>query len=139
MFVEFQREMQETRLDAAMEQQATNRATTTVAWRDARTRQAIDEPSHPAWLARWRWRLAGRLDTDCSGKTPTTGAGALGREAHHNPPMNSMATVNSTTMLEESITFFFGSWICVADGHSGFSSHLANSRVGGVGSRYRCQ
>lgn len=40
MFVEFQREMQETRLDAAMERQA-ERATTTAAWRDAR--QAIGD------------------------------------------------------------------------------------------------
>ena len=40
MCAEFLREMQETRLDAAMERQA-ERATTTAAWRDAR--QAIGD------------------------------------------------------------------------------------------------
>ena len=72
MFVEFQREMQGTRLDAAMEQQATNRATTTVAWQDARTRQAIDEPPRPLGSpgVEWPWTV----DTD-----GTTGRGIIRR------------------------------------------------------------
>ena len=39
-----------------------------------------------------------------------------------------MAIFNfSTAMLEESTTFIFGSWICVADGQRGFHSHFADT------------
>jgi hypothetical protein len=45
------------------------------------------------------------------------------------PPENSMASFNFTSvMLDEGMTFIFGSWICVANDLGGFNSHLANSK-----------
>jgi hypothetical protein len=45
------------------------------------------------------------------------------------PPENSMASFNLTsTMLDEAITFIFGSWICVANGLGGSNNHLPNSK-----------
>jgi hypothetical protein len=42
---------------------------------------------------------------------------------------NSMASLNFTsTVLDESTTFIFGFWICVANGLGGFNSYLADSR-----------
>jgi hypothetical protein len=44
------------------------------------------------------------------------------------PPENSMASFNFTSIvLDDGITFIFGSWICVTNGLGGFNSHLANS------------
>ena len=31
-------------------------------------------------------------------------------------------------MPDRGTTFFFGSWVCIANGSGGFDSHLANSR-----------
>jgi hypothetical protein len=40
-----------------------------------------------------------------------------------------IASFNFTgTVLDESTTFIFGSWIRVANGLGGFNSHLANSK-----------
>jgi hypothetical protein len=70
---------------------------------------------HLGGILRWAWRL----NTDSS---------APGRFIEH-PPENSMASFDFTNdVLVESTTFFFGSWICVTNGLSGFNSHLANSR-----------
>jgi hypothetical protein len=45
------------------------------------------------------------------------------------PPENSIASLTFTsTVLDESTTFIFGSWICVANGLGGFNSYLADSR-----------
>ena len=44
------------------------------------------------------------------------------------PPMNSMAILKSTAVLEEGTTYVFGSWICFADDLNDFNSHLTNSR-----------
>jgi hypothetical protein len=45
------------------------------------------------------------------------------------PPENSMAFFNFTSVvLNEGTTFIFGSWIRVAKGSGGFSSHLADTR-----------
>jgi hypothetical protein len=45
------------------------------------------------------------------------------------PPEYSMASFNFTsTVLDESTTFIFDSWICVTNGLGGFNSHLVNSR-----------
>jgi hypothetical protein len=43
------------------------------------------------------------------------------------PPENSMASFNFTSVvLDEGMTFIFGSWIYVTNGLGGFNSHLAN-------------
>jgi hypothetical protein len=48
-------------------------------------------------------------------------------------PANSMASFNFTSaMLEESTTFTFDSWVCIAYGLGGLKSHLANPRELGV-------
>jgi hypothetical protein len=45
------------------------------------------------------------------------------------PPGNSMASFNFTSaVLDEGMTFIFGSWICITDGLGGFNNHLANSK-----------
>jgi hypothetical protein len=45
------------------------------------------------------------------------------------PPENSIASFYFTSaMLDEGTTFIFGSWICVANGLGGFTSHLVDSR-----------
>jgi hypothetical protein len=45
------------------------------------------------------------------------------------PSKNSMASLSFTsTVLDKSTTFIFGSWICVANGLGGFHSHLVDSR-----------
>jgi hypothetical protein len=45
------------------------------------------------------------------------------------PPKNSMASFSFTsTVLDEGITFIFGSWIRVTNGLGDFNSHLADSR-----------
>jgi hypothetical protein len=45
------------------------------------------------------------------------------------PLENSMASFNFTSaVLDEGTTFIFSSWICIANGLSGFNSHLANSK-----------
>jgi hypothetical protein len=45
------------------------------------------------------------------------------------PLENSMASFNFTSaVLDEGMTFIFGSWICVANSLGGFNSHLANSK-----------
>jgi hypothetical protein len=61
------------------------------------------------------------------GKTPTAGA-PVGLFVEH-PPENSMASLSFTsTVLDEGVTFIFGSWICIANGLGGFNSHLVDSR-----------
>jgi hypothetical protein len=43
------------------------------------------------------------------------------------PPKNPMASFNFTSaVLDEGITFIFGSWIWVANGLGGFNSHLVD-------------
>jgi hypothetical protein len=45
------------------------------------------------------------------------------------PSKNLVASFNFTSvMLDEGMTFIFGSLICVANGLGGFNSHLANSK-----------
>jgi hypothetical protein len=45
------------------------------------------------------------------------------------PLENSMASFNFTSdVLDEGMTFIFGSWVCVTDGLDGFNNHLANSK-----------
>jgi hypothetical protein len=45
------------------------------------------------------------------------------------PQENSMVLFNFTsTMLDDGITFTFGSWICIANGSGDFNSHLSNTR-----------
>jgi hypothetical protein len=45
------------------------------------------------------------------------------------PPANSMATLNFTSVVpEEDTTFTFDSWVCIANDSGGFSSHLVNPR-----------
>jgi hypothetical protein len=45
------------------------------------------------------------------------------------PLENLMASLSFTSnVLDEGITFIFGSWICVANGLGGFISHLVDSR-----------
>jgi hypothetical protein len=45
------------------------------------------------------------------------------------PLENSMASLSFTiNVLDEGTTFIFGFWICVANGSSGFNSHLVDSR-----------
>jgi hypothetical protein len=45
------------------------------------------------------------------------------------PLENSMASFNFTSVvLDEGTTFFFGSWICIANNSGGFNSHLVDSR-----------
>jgi hypothetical protein len=45
------------------------------------------------------------------------------------PLENLIASLSFTsTMLDEGTTFFFGSWICVANGLAGFNSHLVDFR-----------
>jgi hypothetical protein len=45
------------------------------------------------------------------------------------PPKNSMASFNFTsTVLGVGMTFTFGSWFCIANGHGGFNSHHAETR-----------
>jgi hypothetical protein len=45
------------------------------------------------------------------------------------PLENSMSSFNFTsTVLDESTTFIFGSWIYVTNGLGGFHSHLVDSR-----------
>jgi hypothetical protein len=45
------------------------------------------------------------------------------------PPKNSMASFNFTSVVpDEGTTFTFGSWVCIANGSSGFKNHLANSK-----------
>jgi hypothetical protein len=40
-----------------------------------------------------------------------------------------MASLSFTsTVLDEGTTFFFGSWICIANGLGGFNSHPVDSR-----------
>jgi hypothetical protein len=42
--------------------------------------------------------------------------------------MNSMASFNFTSVvLDESTTFIFGSWVCIADGSGGFNNHLTDT------------
>jgi hypothetical protein len=45
------------------------------------------------------------------------------------PLANSMASFNLTSVvLDKGTTLAFGFWICVANGSSGFNSHLADMR-----------
>jgi len=44
------------------------------------------------------------------------------------PLENSMASFNFTVTLEEGATFFFGSWVCVADGVGNFHCHLTHTK-----------
>jgi hypothetical protein len=45
------------------------------------------------------------------------------------PSENSMASFNFTSaVLDEGMTFTFGSWFCIANGRGGFKSHLAGTR-----------
>jgi hypothetical protein len=54
-------------------------------------------------------------------------------------PENSMASFSFTsTVLDKSITFIFGSWICVANGSGGFNGHLAKSRKSEASAASRC-
>jgi hypothetical protein len=55
------------------------------------------------------------------------------------PPENSMASFSFTsTVLDEDTTFFFPSWICVANGSGGFNGHLADSRKPEAFATSRC-
>jgi hypothetical protein len=55
------------------------------------------------------------------------------------PPKNLMASFSFTsTMLDESTTFIFGSWICVANGLGGFNGYLADSRKPEAFAASRC-
>jgi hypothetical protein len=55
------------------------------------------------------------------------------------PPENFMASLSFTsTGLDESITFIFGSWICIVDGLGGFNSHLVDSRKPEASTPNRC-
>jgi hypothetical protein len=54
-------------------------------------------------------------------------------------PENSMASFSLTsTVLDEGISFIFGSWIYVANSLGGFNSHLADSRKPGASMPTRC-
>jgi hypothetical protein len=45
------------------------------------------------------------------------------------PPENSMASFDFTNaVLDEGTTFIFGTWVCIANGSSGFNSHLVDTR-----------
>jgi len=46
----------------------------------------------------------------------------------NDPVVKSMAFTNSAFILEEGTILIFGSWVYVADGQGGFSSHLADSQ-----------
>ncbi|RLN03049.1 hypothetical protein C2845_PM13G05970 [Panicum miliaceum] len=53
----------------------------------------------------------------------------LKRPTIEHPPANSMASFNFTsTVLDKGTTFIFGSWICIANGSSGFDGHLADTK-----------
>ena len=41
-------------------------------------------------------------------------------------PMNSMASSNSDNILEKGMLLSFGSWIYIANGSGGFTSHLVD-------------
>jgi hypothetical protein len=55
------------------------------------------------------------------------------------PLDNSMPSLSFiSTVLDEGTTFIFSSWICIANGLSGFNSHLANSRKLEASTPTRC-
>jgi hypothetical protein len=50
------------------------------------------------------------------------------RQLEH-PLANSMASFDFTSAVpDEGTIFIFGSWVCIANGLSGFNSHLADTR-----------
>jgi hypothetical protein len=72
---------------------------------------------HIGHISRWAWRL----NTDSWWLQ-------VGVFIEH-PVENSMASFDSTSaVLDEGMTFVFGSWVCIANVSGGFNSHLANNR-----------
>ena len=49
-----------------------------------------------------------------------------------------MAYFNSNAMPKEGTTFVIGSWVCIANGSSGFNSHLTNSSESKAFATTRC-